>query len=425
MIDLLFRTYARSLVPLALSVLVLTAAGAAPPARAQDTLRAVAVVNDSVISMLDLIMRVRLTILSSGMEMTDQAQLRIQHEVLRRLIDEQLQLQEADRIGIPVSDEEVVEVIKNISRRNGMSLPQFRDMLLQNQILPTAMEDRVRAELAWQQVVRVLLVPTIVIGDEEIDEIASRIKAGQDSPEVHLAEIFLEVDNVLVEDEAKRSVERLLEQLSNGVDFAALASEFSQAATASVGGDMGWIQEAQLPEEMIAAVQKMQPGQIVGPVRGFSGFHILYLKDRRQVVSGDSTASLKQVYLEAPPDPTEQQIEELILKAAGLRELIGSCADVDKVAAESGSPGSGDLGSVKLTDLPANLRQVVESLPLEQPSEPLQVAGGVAVLVVCDRQGDQVNRDRIQENILAQRAEMLSRRKLHDLRRAANVDIRL
>ncbi|MEE8501264.1 MAG: SurA N-terminal domain-containing protein, partial [Kiloniellales bacterium] len=112
MIDLLFRTYARSLVPLALSVLVLTAAGAAPPARAQDTLRAVAVVNDSVISMLDLIMRVRLTILSSGMEMTDQAQLRIQHEVLRRLIDEQLQLQEADRIGIPVSDEEVVEVIK-------------------------------------------------------------------------------------------------------------------------------------------------------------------------------------------------------------------------------------------------------------------------------------------------------------------------
>lgn len=115
----------------------------------------------------------------------------------------------------------------------------------------------------------------------------------------------------------------------------------------------------------------------------------------------------------------------MILKAAGLRELIGSCADVDKVAAESGSPGSGDLGSVKLTDLPANLRQVVESLPLEQPSEPLQVAGGVAVLVVCDRQGDQVNRDRIQENILAQRAEMLSRRKLQDLRRAANVDIRL
>ncbi|MHC4064110.1 MAG: peptidylprolyl isomerase [Planctomycetota bacterium] len=425
MIDLLFRSCAKSLVPLALSVLMLAAAGTAPTARAQDTLRAVAVVNDDVISMLDLVMRVRLTILSSGMDMTDQAQLRIQHEVLRRLIDEQLRLQEADRIGIAVSDEEVVDVIESISRRNGMSLPQFRDMLMQNQILPTAMEDRVRAELAWQQVVRVLLVPTIDIGDEEIDEIASRIKAGQGSPEVNLAEIFLEVENVLAEDETQRSVERLLVQLSNGVDFAALASEFSQSATASVGGDMGWIQEAQLPEELTAAVRKMQPGQIVGPVRGFSGFHILYLKDRRQVVTGDITVNLKQVYLEAPPDPTEQQIEELTLKAAGLRELIGSCADVGKIAAESGSIGSGDLGNVKLADLPGNLRQVVESLPLERPSEPLRVAGGIAVLVVCDRQGDQVNRDRIRDNLLAQRAEMLSRRKLHDLRRAANVDVRL
>jgi peptidyl-prolyl cis-trans isomerase SurA len=425
MIDRLFRTYARSLAPLALSVLVLTAAGTAPPAHAQDTLRAVALVNDVVISKLDLVMRVRLTILSSGMKMTDQSQLRLQHEVLRRLIDEQLQLQEADRLGIPVSEEEISEVIENIARRNGMALPQFQDMLLQKQILPLAMEARVRAELAWQQVVRVLLVPTIVIGDEEIDEIAARIKASRDSPEVRLAEIFLEVDSAFVEDEVKRSVKRLLKQLSSGVDFAALASEFSQAATASVGGDMGWLQQAQLPEELTAAVRQMQPGQIVGPVRGFSGYHILYLKDRRQVISAESTVSLKQVYLEAPPDPTEQQIEELMLKAAGLRELIGSCADADKIAAESGSPGSGDLGSVKLADLPENLRQVVDSLPLEQPSEPLQVAGGIAVLVVCDRQGDQVIRDRIRDNLLAQRAEMLSRRKLHDLRRAANVDIRL
>ena len=425
MIDFFFRIYARSLAPLAFSVLVLTAVGAAPSARAQDTLRAVAVVNDNVVSMLDLVMRVRLAILSSGMEMTDQSQLRIQHEVLRRLIDEQLQLQEADRLGIAVSKEDIVEVIENLARRNGMSRPQFRDMLLQNQILPTAMEDRVRAELAWQHVVRILLVPTIVIGEEEIDEIAARIEAGQNSPEVRLAEIFLEVDNVLAEDEAKRSVERLLEQLSNGVDFAALAREFSQTGTASVGGDMGWIQEGQLPEELAAAVRKMQPGQIIGPVRGFSGFYILFLKERRQVVSGDNTVSLKQVYLEAPPDPTEQQIEELTLKAAGLRESIGSCADADKIAAESGSPGSGDLGSVKLADLPGNLQQVVASLPLGQPSGPLQVAGGIAVLVVCDRQGDQVNRDRIRENLLVQRAEMLSRRKLHDLRRAANVDVRL
>ena len=82
-----------------------------PGALAQDTLRAVAVVNDEVISMLDLFMRTRLAALSSGIELTQQSQSRLQQQVLRRLIDERLQLQEAERLSIAVSDEEVAEAL--------------------------------------------------------------------------------------------------------------------------------------------------------------------------------------------------------------------------------------------------------------------------------------------------------------------------
>ena len=127
---------------------------------AQDTLRAVAVVNDEVISMLDLFMRTRLVALSSGIELTPESQSRLQQQVLRRLIDERLQLQEAERLSIIVSDEEVTDALSEIARRNKMSTEQFDTMLAQNQILPSAIQEQVKAELAWRNVVRVRLVPT-------------------------------------------------------------------------------------------------------------------------------------------------------------------------------------------------------------------------------------------------------------------------
>jgi peptidyl-prolyl cis-trans isomerase SurA len=80
---------------------------------------------------------------------------------------------------------------------------------------------------------------------------------------------------------------------------------------------------------------------------------------------------------------------------------------------------------MKVTDLSPKLQSVVGSLPLEQPSEPMSIAGSLAILVVCERRGGEIDRNRIQNNLMAQRVEILARRYLRDLRRQANVDLRL
>ena len=410
---------------LLLSLLLTGSQAGRPAALAQDTLRAVAVVNDEVISMLDLFMRTRLAALSSGIQLTQESRPRLRQQVLKRLIDERLQLQEAERLSITVSDEDVANALNGIAERNKMSSPQFQQMLAENQILPAAIKEQIKAELAWREVVRVRLVPTIVIADEEIDDVVARVDAGRGGSQINLSEIYLEVDNVQVEDEVRRAAAGLLEELRSGSDFSALASQFSQAATAAKGGNIGWIEEAQLPDELLSVVRRMRSGEVTGPVRGLTGYYILYLRDRKAISGGAEAVRLTQIFLQLPPNGEEAERAAVLAEAESLRSRIDSCAAAAEVARESGAPGSGDLGLMKVTDLSPALQSLVQSLPLEQPSEPINIAGSLAILVVCERQGGVVDRDRIQRNLIAQRLEILARRYLRDLRRQANVDLRL
>jgi len=394
-------------------------------AQAQDTLRAVAVVNDEVISILDLYMRAQLAALSSGLDPTQETLSRLQQQVLRRLIDERLQLQEAERLSITISDQEVTDAIKEIAQRNNMSLEQFENLLQSNNILPTAMQEQVKAELAWRNVVKVRLVPNIVIADEEIDEVVTRIEAGRGGSQINLSEIYLEVDNVQAEDEVRRAALDLIEELRNGGDFEALASQFSQSATAAKGGNVGWIEEEQLPEELLPTVREMKPGEVRGPVRGLTGFYILNLRNRKPISGGADAVRLTQIFVDAPANGQAADSAALMAEAEGLRAQIDGCDSANRIAEASGAPGSGDLGLLQVDDLSPQLKELVRSMPLEQPSEPVNIAGSLAILVVCERQGGAIDRERIQRNLLAQRVEILARRYLRDLRREANVDLRL
>lgn len=412
--------------PIALALGVLLAGWQAgrSSAQAQDTLRAVAVVNDEVISILDLDMRTKLVALSAGLEVTPEVQARLQQQVLRRLIDERLQLQEAKRLDIEVSDQEVADTVAEIAENNNMSIPQFENMLKSRQILPSTLNDQVKAELAWRKVVGVRLVPNIIIGDEQIDEVVARIEAGRGGSQVNLSEIYLEVDSAEAEDEVRTAAQNLMEELRAGGDFAALAGQFSQSATAAQGGNIGWIEEAQLPEELLPSVRQMRPGEVRGPVRGLTGYYILHLRDRKPISGGADAVRLTQIFIDGPANGQDGAAAQMAA-AESLRAQIDSCESANRVAEASGAPGSGDLGMLQVADLSPQLKGLVLSLPLEQPSDPVNIAGNLVILVVCEREGGEIDRERIQRNLMAQRVEIQARRYLRDLRREANVDLRL
>ncbi|MDH3792954.1 MAG: peptidylprolyl isomerase [Rhodospirillales bacterium] len=403
----------------------LVASAQLSPGVAQNTLRAAAVVNDEVISMLDLAMRTRLAILASGLNDSPEARSRLQRQVLRSLIDERLQLQEAKRLEITVDEGQTEDTISMLAQQNNMSREQFFTLLRSNEILPKALLDQVRSELTWRRLVQRRLRPTVDIGEEEIDEVITRIQSSQGRIQLRVSEILLGVDSVLQDDDVRRTAERLVEQLRGGANFAALARQFSQSATASVGGDLGWVEEGQLPDELTDQLGRMRPGEMAGPISTFGGFYILLLRDRRQVPLSDATVNIKQLLFALPPDAAADQLAQARTKAAELQPRIEGCESFDALAKEHGSPGSGDLGTLSLSELPEDLRRVIWPLPVGQASAPIRVAAGISLLLVCSREDDGIDREKIRDSLTAQRLDMLARRYLRDLRRAATVDIRL
>lgn len=395
------------------------------PAAAQDTLRAVAVVNDEIVSMLDLVMRTRLVVLSSGIQNSPETQSRLVRQVLRNLIDERLQLQEAARLDIQVSEEEIDQAVIALAEQNRMSRGQFVNFLRSNDILPQTVRDRIRSGIAWQQVIARRLRPNVEISDAEVDQVMQRVAANLDQPALRVSEIFLSVDDVKQEDEVRRSAERLMDQLRAGADFSALARQFSQSATAAVGGDLGWVQEGELPDELNETLGRMRPGSAAGPIRTFSGFHILQLRDQRAAIANDTTLHLKQIFIPVAADASAERVSDVRARAADLREQITGCANVEEISEELGTNASGDLGRVQLSQLPPDIRDVISELPVNAPSPPLRVADGVSVVIVCDRDAIGIDREEIRERLLRERLEMMAQRYMRDLRRAANVDIRI
>lgn len=395
------------------------------PGHANETLRPAAVVNDEVISVLDLEMRVRLALLTSGLPDSQQQRQRVAPQVLENLIDERLQMQEARRVGVEVSSEEVDEQVQRIARGNNMSTRQLTQSLENSGVMPQIFREQIRANIAWQKVVGQRIRPEVQLGPEEVEGAVERLRAQEGEQQMQAREIFLAVGGPEAEQRVRNTAERLIQQLEQGADFEALAREFSQSATAPVGGDLGWVTAQGLPQAVADELNNARNGEIVGPVRTFSGIHIVQLMDRRRITAGEERVHLQQLFIETPPDASAEELDAAMGRLREVSREIDSCGEMSALADRIGGIGSGDLGTVDTANLPDELRSAISGLSLGAPSEPMQIGDGISVLMVCEREYAGVDRDQISDNLMRERLNLRIQRHMRDLRRDAHVDIRI
>jgi peptidyl-prolyl cis-trans isomerase SurA len=266
---------------------------APPPARSTEGIAAV--VNDDIISISDLTARLQLALVSSGLPNTAETRQRLTPQVLRSLVDERLQLQEATRANVSVTDKEIDEAFGRVAEQNNLKRDQLEKMLAGQGVPRNTLESQIRSTIAWGKLVQRRLRPTIEIGQEEIDQVIQRIQANAGKPEYLAAEIFLAVDTPEREDDVRRLADRLFEQIGQGASFPAVARQFSQSAGAVNGGDLGWVQQGQLPEELDSALRQLRPGQATRPIRSTTGYHIVMLRDERAVGAANSLPPREQI----------------------------------------------------------------------------------------------------------------------------------
>ncbi len=410
---------------------VLTALTWVGDAVAQNAQRIAAVVNDEVISVRDLNNRLSLLIATSNLEDGPETRRRLAPEVLRMLIDDVLKLQEAKRLNVVVSKDDIDRALGRIEVQSNLPKGKLRIALGDAGVSLSTLIDQVEVEIAWVKAVTRLERGRIEIGDDEVDDELARIQENAGKPEFRVAEIFLPVDDPAKEAEARQVAERLAKQISEGASFPALARNFSQGASAAVGGDLGWVRRGQLGEEIDAAMQRLQPGQVSRPIRTTSGFHLLALRERRvsEGVAGSNVRfALHQLFLPVSPDASRGEVADQMAEAQRLSEPAQSCADLQALNREGAPPVSGSLGEVAINQLPPEIQRVVLPLEAGQKSAPFRSGNGIVVLMVCDRQGEDNSlqqRQVIRRTMEEERLGAAAQRYLRDLRRSAFVDIRI
>ncbi len=397
----------------------------APAALAQDTMRIAAIVNDEAISFRDLEARVHLVLVSSNVDGTPENRRRATSQVLRQLIDERLQFQEGKRLNIDATDAEIQDAFRRIEQDGKLAPGGIEDEIKKAGVSRASLVDQIRASLIWQKLVRRQVAPQVQVGDDEVEEIFASIERTKDLPELRITEIQLGIDRPDREAEVRRFAEQLIEQARGGADFNALARQFSEAASAAAGGEIGWVLPNQLDETIEREVSKATPGSIVGPIRTVAGYHIVRLAERRllQGASADeAVVNLRQALF-----PISGGNEADARAKAATMAAAKTCPDFEKLAEDAKAMRPYSLGRLKIGDLNVVLKPVVAPIGPGKMSEPTKVAEVIIVFMVCDKTEAAPNmprREDIREQVFRNKLSISARRYLRDLRRAAYLDFR-
>ncbi len=391
---------------------------------------ATAVVNGFVITQTDIDQRVALLLAANERPVSEQEMIRVRMQVLRNLIDETLQIQAALSQEIEVSQAEVDQTYARVAAQNfGQEPGKMDDYLTSIGSSPAALKRQITGELAWNNLLRRNVAPFVNISTDEVNEMIERMEASRGTEEYRLGEIYLSATpetSAAVEDNARK----IVEQLRQGGSFVAYARQFSEASTAAVGGDLGWIQLPQLKNEQLEQVaSEMTPGQLVGPIAIPGGYSILYLIDRRQVLMADprdAVLSLKQIQIGFDPGTTEAAAQQRVARFTEGVQKIRGCGDAENVAAELGANVVTN-DQIRVRALPEQLQNIILQLQVGQSTPPFgSFEEGVRVLMLCGRDdpksaaGPDFNQ--IMGQLEEDRIEKRAQRYLRDLRNDAYIE---
>lgn len=394
-----------------------------------SVIKATAIVNGSVITRTDIDQRVAMLALASGGEIPAEQIEPLRQQVLRNLIDETLQIQAAKADKINVTERDIDRAIARIAAQNKQTPEQFAESLGAGGSSIRSLRRQIEGEIAWNRLQQKRIESSVSVADDEVKAILDRLNAAKGTEEYRIGEIYLSAPGGNV-DQATATANQILEQLRNGASFAAYARQYSEASTAAVGGDLGWVRPAQLPQSIAAVVQTMNPGQVSTPIPVPGGVSIIAVQDERKVLTADprsAVLSLKQVTVAFPQGTTRTQAEPLVARFAQAAQNVGGCGGAEKIAGEfNGEVVSSD--DIKIRDLPPALQEIMLPLQVGQATPPFgSIEEGIRVLVLCGR--DEVDPtaptyDQVFAQLNEERSNLRARRYLRDLRRDAVIEFR-
>ncbi len=360
----------------------------------------------------------------------------LERQVLERLILMKLQVARAAETGIRVSEEELNNAVAGVARQNGVDVDGLRQKLAGEGLSFADFRSSIRDEITVQRMRQSFAQSRIQVSEGEVDAALAAQTSG--GPQYHLAHILIGLPEGATAEQiatGQKKVEGVKGLIEKGdLDFAAAAVRYSDSPNALEGGDLGWRSMDEIPRAFSDMLKGMSAGQMVGPIRGPSGFQLLKLVETRD----GSQAAARTV--------TEYHARHILVRVTPvqdaaaakaridtLRARIAGGADFVEVAREASEDANtkadgGDLGWFEGDAFGPAFGKEVTGTADGQVSQPFRTeAGWHIVQRVGERQTDVTDatqRAQVRETIGRRKLEEEYNRYLQELRGEAYVNVR-
>jgi len=414
---------------------VATAPGSAAPRSPQWLDRVAIIINDDIITQSELKQRMQATrnnLRKQKIAMPPATALR--YQVTDALILDQLQLQQAKKIGIDVTSAQIDATINDVARQSRMSRANFLAKIKRDKISVASLRSDLRRQLTIRQLINRVINSQIQVSEHEIDGfLADRTRQGV-SAEFNLSHIVISVPpgaSASSRKKAARLATGIRKKIIAGHNFENLAITHSKGPDALKGGALGWRKAGQLPDIFISALKNKSKGFVTNVLESPNGFHILRINSKR----GGTTKTLvkqthaRHILLKPSAILSLKQARTTLIK---LRQRILAGEDFAKIArkysTDSGSASQGgDLGWTSPGQMVGEIEKAMNALKPGGLSQPVQSRFGIHLVQVLGRRSQDVGNQRqrmgVRQQIHARKADEKLREWLQELRSQAYIEI--
>ncbi|MGZ9899129.1 peptidylprolyl isomerase SurA [Shewanella gaetbuli] len=356
-------------------------------------------------------------------------------QVIERLILTRLQLQTADRIGLSIGDLQLDQTIANIAKEQNMTVSQMQQQLESEGMSYSQYREQLREEITIGEIQRIQVQRRIQVSPQEISSLVKLIEEqGLKNVEFQVGHILIELPSVPTSaqlESSSRRAEAVLKRLNDGADFKSTAIASSSGPKALEGGVWDFMNINEMPTLFAEVITNAKKGDIFGPIKSGSGFHIIKVMDTRGLQTQEID-EVKSRHILLKPSPILSEDRAQAMLSNFLKDIRNGDADFAKLARQySEDPGSaakgGELGWAEPSLYVPEFSQTLESLSPGEISEPFRTTHGWHIVQLEERRKtdatDKFNSNRAHQLIFRRKFNEELQNWLDEMRSDAYIEI--
>ncbi|MDB9761909.1 SurA N-terminal domain-containing protein [Alphaproteobacteria bacterium] len=389
-----------------------------------------AIVNDEPVTIMDLNNRMQLIIVSSNLPNNLETKKNLYGQALQSLINEKLQSQEAEKLQIKVTSQELASNIKFIEKNNNMEENTLIDTLYKNGVSKSALPSRLLANLILEKLLRKVIQPKVLINNNEIDNEYNNYLSNEGKYEYQFSEIIFNYTNLSENTDTILIAKQIRKKIIKDNNFEVIARRINENGTGKFKKDNNWRLENNINTKTYGAIKDLKINGVSELILLNTGVSIIKVDDKRKIIIPDLSSTVEDISFISFNIPiNKNRISSFLEEIRSKTINIKSCNEMTEVAKNVGNKKGKYIGKILLKSLPEHFIKNIKNIEVNEPTLPILAEDGIYIVMICDR-NTKLNqefalKEMIKNNIKSRSTNILKERYLLDLNRKALIDIRM